>query len=792
VSSSSDWSRVRPLLERLLELPEREQAAYLEEACGGDASLRQRLMRMVEDERSDGAFLETPVFGAPPLAGDQGGGSGAGGEPTHLAPGVVLGPWKLVEPLGAGGMGTVWLAERADQQFEKRVALKLLRLGLDRDEDRRRFQQERQVLARLEHPNIARLLDGGATNSGSPWLAMEHVEGVPLVEHARERGLSRAARVDLFLKVCDAVSAAHGALVVHRDLKPSNILVTDAGEPKLLDFGIAKLLDGDQGAGSDLTRGGSPPLTPRYASPEQVRGDPVSTATDVYSLGVILAELLPDADGDLATILAMARREEPGRRYPSVDSLAEDLRRERDGLPVRARADTLGYRARRFLTRHRWAVAAGVVVIASLLAATVVSWDFALEAGAQAAAATSASNAEAEQRARVTALVAELMEVNNRYVADYTQALQTIPGTTAVRLDMARRAVTQLDELSATAPDDDEVLASLAGAYVTLGDLLGNPRHLNVGDVSGARDCYAKAGALEQSLPEAHVERAALRRRLLEREGDLAGLERDTGAALSAYTALRDELAEQLAATPDDVEAMRELARAWGLLGSAHGMSGQEEDAQRCMLEALDLCEKVLAARPGERRARFDLSNAHAKLGASLGALGHQEQSVGAYRASVEVLEQLLQDEPEDALARRSLIEACCALGTFCLNLRDRDPAWVDTADAYLDRGVAEVLAAYDQDPDDVRLTLLLGSLSLEKARLVEHVAWKRHGQQDDSALALYEEALGWAERGTALLQEQRDQGRLPSAFQALLQSGHQRRQRIDRALDGQGPVGGG
>jgi serine/threonine protein kinase len=776
------------LLERLLELPEREHTAFLDEACAGDEALRQRLERMLDDERSDGAFLETPALGAN-AGGDDPGGAG---ELPHFAPGALLGPWRLVEPLGAGGMGMVWLAERADQQFEKRVALKLLRVGLDRDEDRRRFQLERQVLARLEHPNIARLLDGGATEGGSPWLAMEHVEGVSIVDHARDHGLSRAERVAVFLKVCDAVAAAHGALVVHRDLKPSNILVTDAGEPKLLDFGIAKLLDDDRASGSELTRAGSPPLTPRYASPEQVRGDPVSTSTDVYSLGVVLAELVPDADGDLATILAMVRREDPGRRYPSVDRLAEDLRRERDGLPVHARPDSAAYRARRFLTRHRWAVAASLVVLVSLVASTVVSWDFALEARAQAAAATVASHAEAEQRARATALVAELVEVNNRYVAHYTQALLTIPGTTAVRLDMARRAVTLLDELSTTAPDDAEVVASLAAAYVTLGDLLGNPRHLNVGDVPGARDCYAKAAALQQSLPDEHDERTALRRRLLEREGDLASLERDPGAALAAYTALRDDAAQRLADAPDDVEAMRELARVWGLLGSAHGVSGQDEDAQRCMLEALDLTQAVVAARPGDRRARFDLSNAHAKLGASLGARGQDEQSVGAYRASLEVLELLLQDEPADALARRSLIEACCALGTFCLNLRDRDPTWVATADAYLDRGVAEVLTAYDQDPDDVRLTLLLGSLSLEKARLVEHVAWKRHGQQDESALALYEEALGWAERGVSLLQEQRDQGRLPSAFQGLLQSGHQRRLRIDRALDGQGPVGGG
>ncbi len=316
-----------------------------------------------------------------------------------------IGPYRLVRELGQGGMGIVYLAERADGQFEQHVALKLVKRGMDSDEILRRFLAERQVLARLSHAHIARLLDGGVTAEGQPYFAMEYVDGVPLHRYCEERSLGFDDRLRLFREVCEAVQYAHRSLVVHRDLKPSNILVTSAGETKLVDFGIAKLLYKD-GADHSVTRTDQRLMTPDYAAPEQVRGDPVTTATDVYALGAILYQLLtgqpphrftgcskaeryriilevePDPPsgivrrtaegrrlrGDLDFIVLKALRKDPARRYPSVEALLDDLERHRTGLPIRGRSDSVAYRTRKFLGRHRLGATVVALVILALAA----------------------------------------------------------------------------------------------------------------------------------------------------------------------------------------------------------------------------------------------------------------------------------------------------------------------------------------------------------------------------------------------------------------------------------------
>jgi len=327
-----------------------------------------------------------------------------------------VGPYRLIRRLGEGGMGIVYLAERDDAGFRQRVALKVIRGGLERDPRlRHRFLEERQILASLQHPNIAVLHDGGVTDQGAPWFAMELVDGTPLAAHAEAHRLSRSARLDLFLDVAAAVQHAHRNLVIHRDLKPSNILVTAEGRVKLLDFGIAKLIDPARAA-TTLTQGGGQPFTPEYASPEQILGRPISTASDVYSLGVVLYELLtgrrprsfadrpiaewaaaitqpppaPGIDRDLDTVLLKALQLEPERRYESAGALAEDLRRYRRGDPVAARPDTWSYRTSRFVRRHRWGVAVATGVLALLLgAAGAVAWQARLT-GQQAVRATAA------------------------------------------------------------------------------------------------------------------------------------------------------------------------------------------------------------------------------------------------------------------------------------------------------------------------------------------------------------------------------------------------------------------
>ncbi len=398
----------------LVELEPEAMRARLAALETADPTLARLVRELVAADSEAGAFLEAGAAEYAPrlnaLPADPGGESDS-------APGQAIGPYVLVSLLGKGGMGEVWVAERRDGQFEQRVALKLLRKGIDSEGIRRRFVQERQVLARLDHPNIARLLDGG-TADGRPYFVLELVEGEPITEFSRERRLPLEERLLLVAQCCDAVDAAHRRLVVHRDIKPSNVLVTKDGEVKLLDFGIAKVLSAESGS-ADFTQVEERVLTPSYAAPEQILGEPVTTATDVYALGVLLYRLLtgvlPHArtatsaaqlasdvesetiekpsravghanleeaglpphesaklpallEDDLDAIVLKALRREPDRRYPGAAALGEDLRRHLAGLRVEARPDTFSYRAGKFVRRHRGGVAAAALVVLALVA----------------------------------------------------------------------------------------------------------------------------------------------------------------------------------------------------------------------------------------------------------------------------------------------------------------------------------------------------------------------------------------------------------------------------------------
>ena len=401
--SREQWQRVERVVDSALALPTTERAAYLSAACD-EPWLREAAdewLRACDDAEQ---FLRIPLGNAGALLD-----AAPPPDPEGLTAGTRIGPFAVVRELGRGGMGTVYLARRADGQFEQTVALKLIRRGADTPTARRRFLAERQILARLNHPHIAALVDGGVSDDGRLWFAMECVDGTPITRHADERALGVDARLRLFRDAADAVRHAHQSLVVHRDLKPSNVLVTDDGIVKLLDFGIARLLGGDvagdvSSADEPLTRTGLRLLTPEYAAPEQVRGESVTTVTDVYALGALLYELLTgrraqqlerltpgemervvcEVDppppsrvapepvrarlrGDLDAIVLRAMHKDPARRYASVDALIEDLRRFTEGLPVQARRDSLGYRAGKFVRRHRVAVGMGSLALLALL-----------------------------------------------------------------------------------------------------------------------------------------------------------------------------------------------------------------------------------------------------------------------------------------------------------------------------------------------------------------------------------------------------------------------------------------
>ena len=395
-ASAARWDRLADTFEAALSLRDDERAAFLTRALADDPSARDEVIAMLAaHEGARPLQIEGHVFGADNRTGP--------GE-SSLPPGTRVGSYRIDALIREGGMGEVYRGERVDGEYRQTVALKVLRARARSAQLERRFQIERQILARLIHPDITAILDGGATADGRPYLVMPYIEGLPITEYCDRNALTVAARVRLVQRVAEAVQYAHGRLVVHRDLKPSNILVTAAGEPRLLDFGIAKLLAGGDDEIPELsTRAELRLLTPEYAAPEQIHGEPVTTATDVYSLGVLLYELLTGqrparparptlADGptrppssvaaqpatgrrlrgDLDRIVLMALRREPERRYGSAGQLAEDLERHLAGMPVRAQPDTFRYRAGKFVARNRLLVVAGSVVTA-LLALLAVS-----------------------------------------------------------------------------------------------------------------------------------------------------------------------------------------------------------------------------------------------------------------------------------------------------------------------------------------------------------------------------------------------------------------------------------
>ncbi|MEM7052548.1 MAG: tetratricopeptide repeat protein [Acidobacteriota bacterium] len=448
------WQRIETLFAAAVELAPADLETFLDTECGDDAELRREVENLISSDRSSGAVIESAVAqGIELFQGDDG----------SREEGRRIGPYRVVELLGEGGMGEVFLAVRADREYDQKVALKVVRPGMGSHNIVERFRRERQILANLDHPNIARLLDGGTTDDGLPYFVMEYIEGEPIDRYCDHRRLGIAERLELFTTVCSAVYHAHQNLVVHRDLKPSNILVSDDGSVKLLDFGIAKLLARDESKTvPDLTEF-ERPLTLGYASPEQVRGDPISTASDVYSLGVVLFLLLtgrrpfksrnvprreierriledeaprpsllvgrpldrdgeaevtpsmvarwrglrPEAlrrrlSGDLDNIALKALEKDRNRRYSSVELLARDLRNHLVGLPVLARRATLPYRAAKFVRRNRIALAVATAFLLVVLASGLALWQSSVQV-----------RQERDKALLVSEFMAELFEISD-------------------------------------------------------------------------------------------------------------------------------------------------------------------------------------------------------------------------------------------------------------------------------------------------------------------------------------------------------------------------------------------
>ncbi len=476
------WAQLEQVCFEALERPPAERPGFLEEACGGDAALRGEVDSLIAQLTRDPGFLEQPV-----------------GDFRSLAPPVPaaevpdrIGQYRIVRMLGKGGMGAVYLAEREADDVRPLVALKVILRGMDTEEVLARFRLERRILASLDHPNIARLIDAAATPDGRPYFVMEYVEGVPLTEFCDQHDLPVRRRLQLFQTICGAVQHAHQHFIVHRDLKPRNILVTADGTPKLLDFGIGKVLTSASGLGPAIsTRADARLLTPEYATPEQLGGASVTTATDVYGLGLLLYEILTGRHpylsggetlaeieravsgtepvppsrasgrkglaGDLDTIALKALRKEPARRYPSAAAFSDDIQRHLDGLPVRARPDTFGYRAGKFLRRNRWPVAALATAFVGLVATTAVTMVQSRRVAAEAARVT-------RERDKALEVRSFLLEMFGASGAD-----RSVGDTVTVRrlLDLQTQ---QLDQVYAGQPEvRADMLDVLADGYDRLG-----------------------------------------------------------------------------------------------------------------------------------------------------------------------------------------------------------------------------------------------------------------------------------------------------------------------------------
>jgi non-specific serine/threonine protein kinase/serine/threonine-protein kinase len=594
------FARINAVFSGALERTPETRPAYLAESCGDDSELRSEVESLLAALDRSGGRWDSPLLGVNIAAAVDGPDAPLPSQDPSYRVGTTVGPYMLVRLIAQGGMGAVYEAHRADDAFQKRVAVKFLRRGADSALAVRRFRHERSILASLDHRNIAALLDGGVLSDGQPYFVMEYVEGAPITEYADAQRLPIRERLLLMRQVCRAVQHAHEQLVIHRDLKPSNIFVSTDGTVKLLDFGIAKLL-GPEPDENPVTQGHERAMTLEYASPEQLKGTAVSTATDVYSLGIVLYELLagrrpfdfrgaalhdisraicetpaPRASdladeaavapreagalrglrrqlsGDLDAVLLMAVRKEPGRRYTSADRLSADLRRFLDGRPVFARGDQLSYRARKFVSRHRWQTVAVTLLAGSLIGGSV---------------------ATARQAARADARYRDGRRLANALLADVHDAIADLPGATQARARLIGPALEYLDRTSSDAGKDSELDLELVFAYQRIGDVQGNPTNANLGDIAAARASYRKGLALAERLVRTPPVGEAPWRALAmvsERLADVTSPNGDVGEAV-AYQRRALDVYQRIAVTWPDPDATHAAAVARLKLGDLLG-----------------------------------------------------------------------------------------------------------------------------------------------------------------------------------------------------------------------------
>ena len=632
--SAAEWQRIKTLFLLALETPPADRDALLAREAAGDANLLREVQSLLASHEQQGALDRAPDSLRWQALDST--------EEPRL--GERIGAYRIVRLLGTGGMGQVFEAVRDDDLFRSVVAIKLMRADLGGGMTEQRFRTERQILAGLDHPNIARMLDGGTTAAGSPYVVMELVKGEPIDRHADQKELDVRERVQLFLQVCAAVGYAHQHLVIHRDLKPNNILVTADGTVKLLDFGIAKLLNADVAAPTgEETVTQMRVMTLEYASPEQVNGATVTTASDVYSLGVVLYRLLTgqspygarvsDAqrlagilgdstptrpsvvrspemsrrgaiDADLDDILLMALRKEPQLRYGTVEQFANDLRNFLAGLPVVARGDSLRYRASKFLRRHRWQIAAATVLALSLIGGI---W-------------SSKREAREAERQRLVAQrhFDSVRQMANTMLFSLHDEIAPLSGSTRSRQILVTTSLEYLNTLYAESGNDPSLQWELAVAYRKVGDIQGDEGGPNIGDPDGAAQSYAKSAALLESLLAAKHDDARASIALAEtylRQARLLLMTRGAEAAFPVAQRSVELSKAHAGAFESEHARLMQLSGSYATLAHVLDYLDRTPEALPVLDELIALCESYAAAHPADPQAYKSLAAAYNNAG---------------------------------------------------------------------------------------------------------------------------------------------------------------------------------
>jgi tetratricopeptide (TPR) repeat protein len=717
------WQVIKRIVADALEIGREQRQDFIRQSCAGDPDLQAEVQTLLRGDAAESAFLD------PDRTPDR------------------LGPYRIVREIGRGGMGTVYLAERADGQFEQQVAIKVIKRGMDTDAVLQRFYAERQILARLQHPNITRLLDGGMFD-GRPYFVMEYLEGEPIAAYCRRRELTLPDRIRLFLEVCSAVEHAHRNLILHRDLKAGNILVDATGTPKLLDFGIAKLLAAE--GTTEQTAVGPRALTPQAASPEQIRNEPLTTASDVYALGVLLFELLAGQPpyhvpqnspaemariicvepaprpssmtgespsrqlrGDLDNIVLKALEKEPAQRYQGAAELAADLRRYLEGLPVLARPAGGLYRARKFVGRNRRSLAIAAVVVLALGAAV--------------------TEAVLEAR-RANRRFQEVRQMANSFLFEFHDAIAKLPGSTPARELVVNRALQYLANLEREASGDPALKRELAQAYMRVGTAQGDPHESNLGKPREARASFEKAIALFGEVARARPSEQRAMQELAEAKLHLSALldeQQGLDAGRVLHRQVIDSLQEFGRAHVLESHTRVILALAYFGLSETDMQRHQTSEALQTRLQSIEVLHQALARDPENAEAQRWLATDHKRLAyLYLNDLHDPAKAAASLEAAMTIDERRVAQNPADTIARLDL-----ALGQSYYSSVFRRRGDVAGAQTLLQKAIDARGAVLNADPRNIRVRCYLlgdytrlGTLLRDARRPAEAAAAFDHG----------------------------------------------------------------